>query len=444
MTTTLWIQQAMMITMCGEQDVVKGDILIENDRIVGLYGQSHHERQQLQQQLERMGTIDRTIDATDMAVMPGMINAHQHSPMNLLKCFSDDLKLMDWLEQKMFPAEAKMTPEDIYWGSKLSMAEMIRSGTTTFADMYIHMNEIAHAVTETGMRASLTRGLVFGDERGQERMQEAVDLVERWQGGAEGRITTMFGPHAPYTCPPQQLREVMELAKYYRLPVHIHLAETREETAQIAERYGQTPTQYLYELGLFEHLHVLLAHGVHISENDMSYLQGMQGGSAHNPLSNLKLGCGIAPVLELQRRGITVGLGTDGAGSASTLDMFAGIRAASLMQKLHYGDPAVESAYRFLQMATLDSARLLQIDDEVGTLEVGKKADLILIDLNKPHIQPLHHLISAIAYAVHGGDVHTMIVNGQVLMDNRELLTLDEQQVMKEGRKRSKRLVEGI
>ncbi len=444
MSTKLWIKQAMIITMRGEQDIFEGDILIEQDRIIGVYGQSNGERHELKQELKRLGHIDRTIHASGMAVMPGLINAHQHSPMNLLKCFSDDLKLMEWLEQKMFPAEARMTPEDIYWGSKLSMAEMLRSGTTTFADMYIHMNEIAHAVEESGMRTSLTRGLVFGDEHGAQRMQEAVELVERWQGGADGRITTMFGPHAPYTCPPERLREVIQLAESYQLPVHIHLAETREETAQIDERYGQTPTQYLYELGLFEHLHVLLAHGVHINEHDMSYLQGMRGGIAHNPLSNLKLGCGIAPVLELQRRGITVGLGTDGAGSASTLDMFAGIRAASLMQKLHYADPAVESAYRFLQMATIDSARLLQLDHEVGTLEAGKKADLILLDLNKPHLQPLHHVISAIAYAVHGADVHTTIVNGQVLMDNRELITLNEQQVLEEGKKRSKRLVEGI
>ncbi len=444
MSTKLWIQQATIITMRGEEDVFVGDILVEDDRILGVYGLQQDERQQLEQAIAQWETIDRTIDASGMAVMPGLINAHQHTPMNLLKCFSDDLKLMDWLEQKMFPAEARMTPEDIYWGSKLSMAEMLRSGTTTFADMYIHMNEIAHAVEKTGMRASLTRGLVFGDDRVQERMQEAVDLVERWHGGADGRITTMFGPHAPYTCPPDQLRAVIQLAESYRLPVHIHLAETREETAQIDERYGQTPTQYLYELGLFQQLHVLLAHGVHISEHDMSYLEGMQGGVSHNPLSNMKLGCGIAPVLELQRRGITVGLGTDGAGSASTLDMFAGIRAASLMQKLHYGDPAVESAYRFLQMATIDSARLLQLDHEVGTIEAGKKADLILIDLNKPHLQPLHHVISAIAYAVNGADVHTTIVNGQILMDNRELLTLDEQQVLKEGSTRSKRLVAGL
>ncbi|WP_322905874.1 amidohydrolase [Paenibacillus campi] len=442
--TTLWIRQALIITMCGEQDVFSGDILLENERIVGVYGQQPDQRELLKQQVARLGRLDRIIDASGMAVMPGLINAHQHSPMNLLKCFSDDLKLMDWLEQKMFPAEARMTPADIYWGSKLSMAEMIRSGTTAFADMYIHMNEIAQAVQETGMRASLTRGLVFGDERGQQRIQEAIELVERWHGGADGRITTMFGPHAPYTCPPEQLREVIKLAESYQLPVHIHLAETKEETAQIAARYGQTPTQYLSELGLFEHLHVLLAHGVHITSADMNNLKGMRGGIAHNPLSNLKLGCGIAPVLELQRQSITVGLGTDGAGSASTLDMFAGIRAASLLQKLYYGDPAVQSAYRFLQMATIDSARLLQIDHEVGTLEAGKKADLILIDLNKPHLQPLHHVISAIAYAVNGADVHTTIVNGRVLMDNYELLTLDEQQLLQQGRERSQRLVSGL
>lgn len=435
----LWIRDAIIVTMEDGDTPFTGDVTIAGDTITGIYQKEAVAEQQLSAQ-----SFDRIIDAKGMIVMPGFINAHQHSPMNLLKGFSDDLKLMDWLEQKMFPAEARMTAKDIYWGSKLSMAEMIRSGTTTFADMYIHMNDIATAVQETGMRASLTRGLVFTDDQAQQRLNEAVDLVEKWQGAAEGRITTMFGPHSPYLCAPEPLRHVIELAKQYDRPIHIHLAETKEELAIMSERYKQTPTQYLHELGLFDHSHVLLAHGVHLDRADIDLLQGMRGGVSHNPISNLKLGCGIAPVTELQQNDIMVGLGTDGAGSATTLDMFASVRAATWLQKLHYGDPTALPAYRALQMATINSAKLLHIDHETGSLQVGKKADMILIDLNKPHVQPIHEPISLLAYAAQGSDVHTTIVNGRILMDNRELITMDEQRVLQEGRERAQRIVHGL
>ncbi|WP_235338342.1 amidohydrolase [Paenibacillus wulumuqiensis] len=441
---SIQIRNATIITMCNTHPYpFLGDIMIDGDRIEAIVPTASNGEHLLEH-----AAFDKKewqiIDGTDMAVMPGLINAHQHTPMSLLKGFSDDLKLMDWLEQKMFPAEARMTAEDIYWGSKLSMAEMIRSGTTTFADMYIHMNEIASAVEETGMRASLTRGLVFGDDRAEARIMEAIDLVKRWQGAADGRITTMFGPHAPYTCPPEQMREIIALAEQYERPVHIHLAETVEEVSIIRERYRQTPAEYLYQLGLFEKLHVMLAHGVHLNHRDIGYLRGMRGGVVHNPVSNLKLGCGIAPIVTLQQQGITVGLGTDGAGSATTLDMFAEIKAAAWMQKLDYGDPTRLSAYEALQLATIGSARLLGLDHETGTLEAGKKADLIMINLAQPHLQPVHHLYSTLAYAAVGGDVHTTMVNGQLLMHKRRLLTLDEPKVLEEAGTRAKRIVAGI
>lgn len=436
------IRNTTILTMNQEEEPFIGDIVIHNDQI-------EHVIRIDQQSIESIippltGDDVQVIDGTGKVTMPGLINAHQHTPMNLLKGFSDDLKLMDWLEKKMFPAEARMTPEDIYWGSQLSMAEMIRSGTTTFADMYMHMNQIAQAVDEVGMRASLTRGLVFHDDDQGVRIREAIELVESWHGQAEGRITTMFGPHAPYTCPPEPLKEVMHLAKQYDLPIHIHLAETKEEVIMMRERYQQTPTQYLYELGLFEQLHVMLAHSVHLTKRDIQYLKGMRGGVIHNPVSNLKLGCGIAPITEMKQQGITVGLGTDGAGSATTLDMFQEIKAATWLQKLDYGDPTVLPAYQSLQMATIESAKLLAIDHETGSLEVGKKADMILIDLNRPHLQPVHNIVSLLAYSVNGADVDTTIVNGKILMQNRQLLTLDEQEVMRQGNRRAKRIVEGI
>ena len=424
------IKGAAILTMRSEEPFI-GDILIEGDRIADI-------------QPSISTQADTVINGEGMAAMPGLINAHQHTPMSLLRAFSDDLKLMEWLDKKMLPAEAQMTPEDIYWGAKLAMAEMIKSGTTAFADMYIHMNEIAAAVDEIGMRASLTRGLVFLEKDGGRRMNEALDLIQRWSGKAEGRITTMLGPHSPYTVPPQPFRELIALAEQENIPLHTHLAETKEEVVKIRETYNQTPAEYLFHLGMFEKAHVLLAHSVHLNRRDIGYLKGMRGGVSHNPVSNLKLGCGIAPVKDMIEQGITTGLGTDGAGSATTLDMFEEIRAASWLQKLDYGDPTKLPAFDALNMATTGSAALLNITHETGTLEAGKKADIILINLKKPHLQPVHNLLSLLAYSANGADVDTTIINGKIVMQGRQLLTIDEEELMKQVSIRSKRIVEGI
>ncbi len=429
---SILIQQATILTMKDADAPFTGDIRVEGDRITQI---ADHILPQPQ---------DEIIDGRHKIAMPGLINAHQHTPMSLLRGFSDDLKLMDWLERKMLPAEARMNPEDIYWGAKLSIAEMIRSGTTAFADMYIHMNEIAEVVKQTGIRASLTRGMVFLEDDGGRRLQEAIDLVQCWSGAADGRITTMYGPHSPYTCPMEPLREVIAMAVTDDIPLHIHLAETKEEVVKIRERYGMTPTEYLEEAGMFEQAHVLLAHGVHLNRRDIGRLKGMRGGVAHNPVSNLKLGCGIAPITEMLAQGINVGIGTDGAGSATTVDMFEEIKAATWLQKLDYGDPTRLPAKDVLHMATRGSAILLGLQDEVGVLEVGHKADLILIDLAKPHLQPVHEVESLLAYSVNGADVDTTIVNGQILMQGRKLLTIDEDELYREVKVRAKRIVEGI
>jgi 5-methylthioadenosine/S-adenosylhomocysteine deaminase len=428
---TLLIRGCTVLTMRDDDQPFVGDLLVEGDRIAAVAAR-----------IDRQA--DEVMDARGMVAMPGLINSHNHSAMSLLRGFSDDLKLMDWLEKKMLPAEARLTEEDVYWGALLAMAEMIQSGTTAFADMYVHMNAVAQAVLDSGMRASLTRGLVFLQPDGGKRMQEAIDLVDRWTGAGNGRITTMLGPHAPYTCPPEPLGEVIALACRRRIPIHIHLAETKEEVVKIRETYNRTPTEYLYHLGLFEQTHVLLAHSVHLTRRDIGCLRGMRGGVAHNPVSNLKLGCGIAPVTDLQEAGIAVGLGTDGAGSATTLDMFAEIKAASWLQKLDYEDPTRLPAKQVLQMATVGSARLLGIDHEVGTLEPGKKADVILIDLQKPHLQPVHNVYSLIAYSATGADVDTTIVDGRVLMRRRQLLTIPLEEVLRQAGKRAARLVEGL
>ncbi|MBO8164173.1 MAG: amidohydrolase [Brevibacillus sp.] len=377
-------------------------------------------------------------------VIPGLINAHNHAAMSLLRCFSDDKRLMEWLSQKMLPAEARMTAEDIYWGTHLAMAEMVRSGTTAFADMYIEMDHVAEAVAEAGMRASLSRGMVFLDERGDERMREALQLCERWQGACEGRITTMLAPHAPYTCPPERLREIADLARERNIPVHIHLAETEEESEKIAARYGVTPTRYLYDCGLFDDNHVLLAHAVQLSDDDISLLVGMRGGVAHNPVSNNKLGCGVAPIEALREAGITVGLGTDGAGSASSLDLFVTMQAAAWMQKVSFRDPTRLSARQVLTMATGCGADLLAIGDQTGRLKEGKAADLVILNPDAPHLLPHHDLPSLIAYAAKGSDVESVMVDGRWLMYKYQLTQVDEERIRYEANRRAQRIVADI
>ncbi|WP_172256449.1 amidohydrolase [Saccharibacillus deserti] len=388
---------------------------------------------------------DEILDARGRAVMPGLVNAHQHTPMALLRGFADELKLMDWLESKMFPAEARMTPDDIAAGCRLAMAEMIRSGTTAFADMYIHMDRIAEETLRSGMRASLTRGLITADDDNGRRMNEALDLICRFEGAGNGRITTMLGPHSPYLCSPESLGEIVRLAEEMDIPIHIHLAETIEEAAIIRERCGRTPTEHLHELGLLDaRTHTLLAHAVHLSASDIRLLRGMRGGVSHNPVSNMKLGCGTAPIAAMRREGVNIGLGTDGAGSAATLDMFQEIRAAAWMHKSAAGDPAAFGAYDALHMATAGSAELLGLGSEIGMLTVGRKADLILIDMRRPHLQPVHDLYSLLAYAANGSDVETVIVDGRFLMRDRQLLTIDEEAALREAAAAARRITAGI
>lgn len=428
------IENANIITMVNDE-IIKGSILIKDDEIceVGNFNKELH------------NDIDEVIDAEGNVVMPGLINCHNHTPMSLLRAFCDDLKLMDWLDKKMLPAEDKMDADDVYYGAILAIGEMIKSGTTTFADMYAQLNSVAKATEETGIRASLSRGLVFFSDDGGVRMSEAMDLIENWTGKADGRITTMFGPHAPYTCPPEPLKKVVELAKKLDVPVHIHLAETEDETNKIREKYDFTPTEYLHNLGMLDgDLHVLLAHAIELTDNDISLLKNMKGGICHNPYSNLKLGSRIAPIKEYFENDVLVALGTDGAGSSTTLDMFLQMKLAGGLQKSRHTDPTLVNAEQILKMATINGAKLLNIDKSVGSLEKGKKADIIIVNINQLHMIPHHNIKSLIAYSASGADVLTTIINGKVLMRDRKLTTIDEKSLIKEVSKRVERIVEGI
>jgi 5-methylthioadenosine/S-adenosylhomocysteine deaminase len=359
--------------------------------------------------------------------------------MTLLRGYADDLPLMEWLEKKIWPVEDKFTGEDVYWATLLAIIEMVKSGTTTFNDQYIFMEEVARAVAETGIRAVLARGMKGVGPSVERGLEESRSLIEQWQGGAGGRITVWLGPHAPYTCPPAYMERVLQLAAEYRVGIHIHVAETAGEVEQIKNKYGKTPVKYLQDLGAFR-FPVLAAHCVHLTEDDIALLAEGKAAVAHNPESNMKLASGAAPVVAMRRAGITVGLGTDGAASNNNLDMFEEMRSAALLHKLVNRDPLALPAFETLMMATREGARALGLDQEVGALKPGYKADLILIDLNQAHLCPRHKLVAHMVYSARGSDVDTVIIDGRPVMEKRRLLTVDEEMVRHEVERRAGQL----
>lgn len=385
--------------------------------------------------------FDRIIDGKNSLVIPGFVNTHTHAAMTLFRGYADDLSLMDWLQNKIWPAEAKLKKEDIYWGTLLAIAEMLKGGTTCFADMYFHMEEAARACQESGIRASLSQGLVGLDKtKGALGLRQSRSLVQNWHNKGDGRITIMLGPHAPYTCPPAYLHKVGELAGELKVPIHIHLAETRGEVEESRQNYGKTPVELVNKIGLLEH-NLLAAHCVHLSTEEIGILAAKNVAVAHNPGSNLKLGCGVAPVAGLLQKKVLVSLGTDSAASNNNLDLLEEMRLAALLQKGLQEDPAVIPAETAFKMATINGSRALFLPGEVGTLKQGAKADLAMFKLNKPHFFPLHNLTAHLVYSAGAGDVDLVMVNGRVLMEKGRLLTIDEERILYEASQRAQRLV---
>lgn len=426
------IRGVTILTMEESENIIEnGEISIQGDRIAALGPRGSVS---VEEQAERI------IDGSGMIAMPGFINCHTHAAMTMLRSYADDMPLMDWLSEKIWPAEDKLEPEDIYWGTMLCCLEMIKSGTTTFADMYFIMDQVALAVKKSGLRACLSRGMIGSNPNAGLALEESVNFFKEWHGGAGGRIKVMFGPHAPYTCPPEYLKQVIELAGKYGAGLHIHVAETKSEVEQINNSYGKTPVRHLDSVGLFE-LPVLAAHCVHLDDADIEILARNNVGVAHCPESNMKLASGVAPVARLIEAGVNVGLGTDGAASNNNLDMLEEMRSAAMLQKVYTGNPTVIPALTALRTATANGARVLGLADEIGLLKAGMKADLILIDTRRPHFRPQHNLIANLVYAAHSADVDTVIVNGEILMENRRVLAMDEEEVMWEAQLRADRLV---
>lgn len=377
---------------------------------------------------------EKTIDAQSGALLPGFVNAHTHLAMTLLRGFGSDLNLQDWLEKKIWPAEGRLKPGDCYWGSMLGLAEMIRTGTTAFLDMYMFMDETARAVEETGMRAVLSRGVVGRSPGFRTAMAESEALFKDFSGVADGRLTVMMAPHAEYTNDEASIGEVVELAHRLGCGIHVHLQETEAETAGCRERHGVSPAEWFEKLGLFTR-HVVAAHCVTLSESDIAILKQYGASAAHNPGSNMKLASGIAPVQELLKAGVNVALGTDGASSNNNLDMLEETRLAALLAKLRCGDPAAVGAYEALKMATLGGARALGIDNISGSIEVGKYADIILIRGNSPAMHPRTDIVSNIVYSAGSGDVAMTMVNGRILMEDSQLKEIDLEKICREAGK---------
>ncbi|WP_124728702.1 amidohydrolase family protein [Staphylospora marina] len=379
---------------------------------------------------EEMDRYDEVIHMEGKALLPGLVNTHCHAAMSILRGYADDLPLQTWLEEKMWPMEARFTRDQVYAGTALSVLEMIRSGTTCFLDMYDHMDAVAQVVDEAGLRARLCRGVIGlgGKEIQDHKFNDAVQFATTFHGAADGRITTMLAPHAPYTCPPDYIRRFVEKAAELNLPIHTHMSETRAEVEQNVRDYGARPVEHLLKLGFFE-LPSLVAHAVHLTDEEIDILAEHDVKVAHNPGSNLKLGSGIARIPAMLKKGIRPGLATDGAASNNNLDMLEEIRLAALIHKGVGEDPEAVPAHVALKMGTSWGAEAIFLDGEIGTLEPGKKADFITIDLTGAHMQPLHDIVSHIVYSASSADVRDVVVDGRFLMRNNEIISMDEERI---------------
>ena len=428
--SNILIENADVITLNEDSQVLMGtDIAIANGKILDLGD------------VPAVFAPDEVIEATDRVVMPGFFNAHTHSAISLIRGWADDLPFDRWLNERIWVAESALQEEDVYWGAALAAAEMIRSGTVGFADHYFYMDQVAKAVEEAGLRANLA-WCVFG--LGEEAeigadLEGSIEFLQRWQGAAEGRIRTVLGPHAPYSCPPEFLAKVARRAAELGVGLHIHLSESEEQVEDSLAKHGLTPVAHLESLGIFD-VPTIAAHCIHLTEEDMEILRQKRVNVVQCPGCHMKLGMAMTPVPELLARGINVALGTDSTASNNDLDMLQEAQLASLVQKARLRDPVVLPGDSVLRLATQNGAQAMGFP-ESGVIAPGRAADLIIFDFDKPHLRPRHDLVSNIVYAAKPSDISHVIVAGRLLMRDGELLTLDEERIMYEAEKRAWRMV---
>jgi 5-methylthioadenosine/S-adenosylhomocysteine deaminase len=433
------IKDATIITLEDANRVFEGSVAIDRGRIVAV---------------EPSATaifdiaFDDVIDGRGCALLPGFIQTHIHLCQTLFRGAADDLELIDWLKQRVWPMEAAHTPESLYASARLGIAELIKGGTTCALTMETvnHTDSVFRAVEESGFRATVGKCMMDqGDdapealiEETEDSIAESLDLLERWNGQADGRIRYCFAPRFALSCTRELLERVANLSRKLGVMVHTHASENRDEIAMVERATGRRNIEYLRDVGLTAP-HVVLAHCVHIDDTEIEILRSTGANVAHCPSSNLKLASGVARVSEMLDRGVSVSLGADGAPCNNRLDMFTEMRTAALLQKVLRGSRALP-ALTALRMATTGAARALGLADQIGSVEVGKRADLQLVNLSRLHTTPLPDPISTIVYAAEASDVETVIIDGRIVMRDGELLTLNEQDVIAEARGQSQRL----
>lgn len=413
-----------------QQTCINTDVVIENGIITELCNKSK-------------ATAEITVDAEGGIVMPGLVNTHTHAAMTLFRGYADDLNLSEWLEKHIWPIESQLTPDDIYSGSMLACLEMIKGGTTCFNDMYIHEEKTAEAVEKTGIRASLSYGMIdFGNpDKASNELKQGSKFVKTWHKKADGRISAMYGPHAPNTCSEEFLIQVKNKAREDGVKIHIHVLETEAELNQMKEKYDMCSIHMLDNIDFFDS-NIVAAHCVWLSEGDVKILAEKGVNISHNPVSNMKLASGVAPIPKLLQQEANVCLGTDGCASNNNLDMFEEMKLAALLQKVHTMDPTVLPAKDVVKMATFNGAKALGYN--AGFISKGALADLIIVDVNKPHLTPFYDINSHIVYAAGAQDVRTSIINGKLLMDNYSLLNIDESKILDNARKTSEALISRV
>jgi 5-methylthioadenosine/S-adenosylhomocysteine deaminase len=420
-----------LVTMNARMEIIEDSVVGIKDGIIVAAGKRNDQK-------NVNYTAKETIDASGCIVMPGLVNTHTHLPMVCFRGMADDLPLMEWLTKNIWPAETRFVNKKmVYDGATLAMAEMILSGTTTFCDGYFFENSIAEAVSAAGIRAVVSQGFadfIMPDKPTIEKtMAAAGRFLKRWLPHAP-LITPAYFCHSPYTCSPETLVRVKEAARDAGVLYLIHLLENKDETETILNRYGKKPVQHLLDLGVLDEQTVAV-HCNWLSKEDMAVFADLGVKVSHNPESSMKLAAGVAPVPEMLRHGITAGIGTDGCASNNDLDMFREMDTAAKVHKVTSLDPTVMNAETVCKMATIGGAKVLGMGNLIGSIETGKKADIILVDMNQPHLTPLYNCYSQLVYAARGADVKTSIINGRIIMKDRKLFTIDLQTAMKNVRK---------
>src|SRR5216684_732829 len=433
------ITGGIVVSMDGQRHIYDdGAVVVTGDTIVAVGPRA---------ELEARYESRQTIDAKNTLVLPGFINGHTHVPMTLFRGLHDDVTLNDWLYKYIFPAEKKnVTEEFVRWGTRLAAAEQIRSGVTTFADMYYFEDAVAEETKAAGMRGVLGETLIDfpapDNKSGAEALAYTEKFLKKWQG--DSLIHAAAAPHSIYTCSQKTLQDAAALARKYHAPILIHTAEMKKEWEDSQKQNGMSPVQYLDKIGVLGP-DVVSAHCIFVDEADRKTLAQRQVGCVHNPSSNTMIASGVSPVPEMRAAGVAVGLGTDGpAGSNNDLDLMEEMDLAAKLAKVTKMDPLALKAKSVVEMATIDGARALHMEKEIGSLEIGKKADLIVISLDEPNAVPMYDIYAQLAYALKGSDVETVVIGGRVVMRDRKLLTVNEEEAMTRARQYKKSIAASL